>query len=94
MLSLWEKSGSVRLFSGFYSGLVEQELTMMHLNQLQGQAQQEAPSTSGEQTMRTEKLLSGRVLVIARALWLLIALFELGVAGQSPGTHRSASHGL
>src|SRR6266699_3307504 len=52
---------------------------MMHLNQSQGQAQQEAPSVSGEQTMRTEKLLSGRVLVIARALWLLIALFELGV---------------
>ena len=52
---------------------------MMHLNQSQGQALQEAPSASGEQAMRTETRLRGRVLVIARALWLLIVLFEIGI---------------
>jgi hypothetical protein len=52
---------------------------MMHLNQSPGQAQQEASPASGEQTRRTETRLRGRVLVIVRALWLLIALFEVGV---------------
>ncbi len=52
---------------------------MMHLNQSQGQALQEASPANGEQTRRTETRLHGRVLVIARALWLLLVLFEIGI---------------
>src|SRR6266487_3844938 len=52
---------------------------MMHLNQSQGQGLQEATSASGEQAMRTETRLRGRTLVIVRALWGLIVLYEVGV---------------
>ncbi|MFL5587276.1 MAG: sensor histidine kinase [Ktedonobacteraceae bacterium] len=52
---------------------------MMHLNQSPGQALQEASSASGEQTSRTQTRVPRRVLVIARILWLLVALFEVGV---------------
>ena len=57
----------------------EQEGTIMHLNQSPRQAQQEAFAVSGAQTRRTETRLRRRVLVIAQTLWLLIALFEVGV---------------
>src|SRR6266496_6617939 len=50
---------------------------MMHLNQAQGL--QEASSASGKQRGRTERRVPRLRLVIARALWLLIALFEVGV---------------
>jgi signal transduction histidine kinase len=50
---------------------------MMHLNQAQGL--QEASSASGKQRGRTERRVPRRGLIIARALWLLIALFEVGV---------------
>ena len=76
MLSLREKCDSVRLFSGFSSSSVKQE-EMMHLNQAQGL--QEASSASGKQRGRTQRRVPRRGLVIARALWLLIALFEVGV---------------
>lgn len=49
----------------------------MHLNQAQGL--QEVSSASGEQRGRTERRVPRHGLVIARALWLLIALFEVGV---------------
>ncbi len=52
---------------------------LMQLNQPPGQALPEASPASGVQTRRTETRLRGRVLVIARTLWLLVALFEVGV---------------
>ena len=58
----------------------EQEGMMMHLNQAPGQALQEASAASGAQMRRTETRLSGRVLVIARAIFVLIALFEMQAA--------------
>jgi signal transduction histidine kinase len=49
----------------------------MHLNQKH--RLQEVSSANGKQRGRTERRVPRRGLVIARALWLLIALFEVGV---------------
>jgi Histidine kinase-, DNA gyrase B-, and HSP90-like ATPase len=57
----------------------EQEGTMKHLNQAPAQALLEDSSASEEQARRPERRLQGRVLVIARVLWLLIVLFEIGI---------------
>ena len=51
----------------------------MHLNHVLRKARQKGSSTDEEQTRNSLMLRSPRVLLLARALWLLIVLFEVGV---------------
>src|ERR1051326_3761736 len=69
-----------------------EEGTMMHLNQAPGQTLQGASPAGGEHTRSMETRLRGRVLLIARALWLLIALFEVGVLLVNLPTFISVLH--
>ncbi|GHP00095.1 hypothetical protein KSF_101420 [Reticulibacter mediterranei] len=51
----------------------------MHLDKIPGQAAQQSSVANWKQARETEMRLHGCVLVSARLLWLLIALFEFGV---------------
>jgi signal transduction histidine kinase len=77
MLSLREKCDSVRLFSGFSREAESKQEEIMHQKSAQGQ--QVAPRGSGKQRERTQRRVPRLRLLLARALWLLIALFEVGV---------------